>query len=272
MKILSDYHMHSSFSGDSDCPMEKMINSAINLGLNDICFTEHMDMDYEIREDLPKDFFLLDTDRYMEKIIELKDKYKDKISVKFGVEIGMQKHLSDKNSEYINSYPFDFVIASTHLIDKKDPYYKDFYEGKSAEDVIRKYFEQTYQNLMLFDDFDVLGHLDYIVRYIPFDFEYEPSKYMDIIDEILKIIIKKGRGLDINTKALTNDNNSITNPCKDILVRYKELGGKIITFGSDAHSSEKIANHFDIAKNIAIESGFNEYCTYQKREPAFHKF
>ena len=271
MILPADYHLHTHNSGDSEAPMEDMIKSAINKGLEEICFTDHMDMDYPITEDTPKDYFLLDTPPYKKELYKYKEMYKDKISIKFGVEVGMQDHIAKENTAYVRSESFDFVIASMHLIDGQDPYYPEFWEGLDVKEVFRHYFELTLENLKLFNDYCVLGHLDYLARYAPEGSNpYSYEAYSDIIDAILIHLIKSDKGLDFNTSRLFRTGGP-TNPSPNVLKRYKELGGKIITFGSDAHKTAGVAGAFDQMRDIAISCGFNEYCTFKNRTPIFHK-
>ena len=133
MPIRADYHLHSHFSGDSKAPMEDMIRQAIRLGFTELCFTEHMDMDYPVREETPAGMFEVNTDAYLYDLLSFREKYKDRIRVRFGVELGLQPHIADRNSRYIRSFDFDFVIASTHVVDRKDPGYLEYYDGISDE-------------------------------------------------------------------------------------------------------------------------------------------
>jgi len=271
MKLPADYHLHTHNSGDSTAPMKDMIETAVNRGLEEICFTEHLDIDFPVTEDIPKDYFLLDTASYKDELLKYKELYKDKITIKFGAEVGMQTHISMQNKEFVHSEPFDFIIASIHLIDRQDPYYPSFWKGRNVQKAFRQYFEDTLENLKLFDDYCVLGHLDYLARYAPkTDNPYSYKAYSDIIDEILVHLIKKGKGLDFNTKQLFTDGSS-PNPSPEILKRYKELGGKIITFGSDAHVPEGISGAFEKARVIALKCGFDEYCTFENMTPIFHR-
>ncbi len=270
--LPADYHLHTYHSGDSTAPMELVIESAIKRGLRSICITEHMDYDYPVSEDVPEGLFEVDTDAYYAEYKELSEKYKEKIIVRFGIELGLQPQLLTKNAEYIKKYPFDFVIGSNHLCHKKDPYYPPFYEGRTLKEAYTEFFEATLENVKLFDCFDVLGHLDYLVRYAPGKEEsYDCRDYSDITDEILKVLIEKGKGLDVNTKALYSDPPfENPNPCKGLLIRYKELGGEIITFGSDAHKPEHVAGGFEKAIQIVKECGFDKYCTFSERKVEFH--
>jgi histidinol-phosphatase (PHP family) len=269
--ITADYHMHSSNSGDSETPMEEMILSSIEKGLEEICFTEHMDMDFPLLPGLPPDPFLLDVEAYKKELTYYKEKYADKIKIKFGIEIGMQIQVARDNSDLVRSGDFDFVIASLHLLDHNDPYYGEFWSGKKVSDVLTHYFEETLENIRLFPDFDVLGHLDYIARYVPEgDHTYSYERFKDIIDEILKYLADHGKGLDLNSKALKSFSYGNSNPSPEAIARFHELGGRIITFGSDAHTPEGVASAFDQMREIALKAGFTEYYTFEKRVPTPH--
>ncbi|WP_408071596.1 histidinol-phosphatase HisJ family protein [Butyrivibrio sp. JL13D10] len=273
-KILpADFHLHTHHSGDCDSPMELVIEKAIEKGLPAICITEHMDMDYVISEETPEGLFEVDTDAYQKELLILKGKYKEKIDIFFGIELGLQPQIVSANDDYIKKYPFDFVIGSNHLCHRQDPYYSYFYEGRTETEAFREFFESTLENITLFDNFDVLGHLDYLVRYAPnLNKNYKYHDYSDVIDEILRILINKGKGLDINTKSLYSEPSlNDLNPCKDIIKRYHELGGEIITFGSDAHYPENVGLGFETAVEIVKACGFRHYTLFSNREPKFIK-
>ena len=269
--ITADYHMHSSNSGDSETPMEEMILSSIDKGLQEICFTEHMDMDFPLLPGLPPDPFLLDMEAYKRELTYYKKKYADKITIRFGIEIGMQRQVAKENSALTKAHDFDFIIASQHLLDHNDPYYGEFWSGKKVSDVLTHYFEETLENIKLFPDFDVLGHLDYIARYVPEgDHTYSYERFNDIIDEILKYLADHDKGLDLNSKALKSFSYGNSNPSPEAIARFHELGGRIITFGSDAHTPEGVASAFDQMREIALKAGFSEYYTFEKRVPTPH--
>ena len=184
MSIKADCHLHSSFSGDSQAPMPEMIDKGISLGLETMCFTEHNDFDYPRTEEGPGTIFLLNTDSYLYDVLRCRAKYEGKMRILFGVELGLQPHLADRNEDFISSYDFDFVIGSTHLCKGMDPYYPEFFEKfSSEEEAVRAYFAETLENLQVHDDYDVLGHLDYIVRVAPTkDKNYSYDKYKDAIN------------------------------------------------------------------------------------------
>lgn len=262
-----DFHMHSAFSGDSDASMESMIRRAVDFELETICFTEHYDEDYPVGEE----DFSLDTDRYVQTLCTLKEQYCSQIDIRFGVELGMQPHLAGLYTKYTGRYPFDFVIASQHLLDHADPYYPSYWEGNDPHNVICQYFEETLHNLKSMQDYDTLAHLDYIVRYAGNGYtSYTYSDYADVIDPILTYLIEQGKCLEVNTAGFKYGLDH-PNPCEEVLSRYRQLGGEYITIGSDAHKPEHLAYDFDRLEKLLTSLGFSYYCIFRERKPEFRK-
>lgn len=263
--MRADIHMHSNFSHDSEHTPEEMILGAIDKGLKIICFTDHYDKDDFAWG--PEDVF--DPEAYFKVMKPLQEKYKDKIDMRIGVEIGMQPYLEPFYKEFVNKYPFDFVIGSVHSIRRSDIAHRDIFEEFSDEDVYRMTLEETLEDVRLYNDFDTLGHLDYMTRYgCERDKHYSYTKYAEIIDEILRTLIQKGKGLELNTAGLKYG-LPYAHPHMDVLKRYKELGGEIITIGADGHKPEHIAYDFHKAYDILKECGFAYYTEFNKRMPNF---
>lgn len=268
-QILWDCHMHSSFSADSDSSMESMIETAIDRGLSGICFTEHLDPDYPKTPD--NITFSLDIPAYREKFLSLKEKYKDQLKIRFGIELGLQTHLEEDFRKLLSETPFDFVIGSSHVVHGYDPYYPEYFEGRREFDAYMEYFESILENISFFSEMDVYGHIDYVVRYGPNkNREYSYNRYQDILDEILRRLISKGVGIELNTGGYYYGLGE-PNPCIAVLRRYRQLGGEIITIGSDAHTPDKIAGSFDIAADVLSECGFTYYTSFRNRRPEFIK-
>lgn len=263
--MLWDTHMHTSFSGDSDADPESMIRQAVRLGLPGICLTDHLDYDYPKEPEL----FLLPLKDYGTRLPQLKKMYLEQLTVNFGIEIGVQPHLAEIHKKITAAYPFDFVIASSHTADGMDPYYREYFAGASQEDAYIRYFTSILDNISCFTDFDVYGHLDYVTRYgnppMP-AFTY--PKCRELIDTILKTLIDLEKGVELNTGGFRSATGR-ENPHRDILRRYRELGGRIITIGSDAHEPAHIAWKFREAKELLLECGFSEYCFFEHRTPHF---
>lgn len=271
MPVRADYHLHSSFSGDSDAPMEDMVIRAAQLGLTEICFTEHMDLDYPVTPDTPAGFFEVDTPSYRREACRCRRQYADRINVRFGIELGMQPHLGRQNADYVQKHDFDFVIASTHIAGRMDPYLPAFFSGRSQEEAYRAYFAETLACMKSFSDFDVYGHIDYVIRYGPCrDDHYAYDQYRDLFEEMIHTLLSKGKGIELNTGGLREGLRQ-AHPCTAFLKRYRELGGEIITVGSDAHRPAHMAAHFARAGELLRDCGFSRYCTFEKRTPIFHR-
>lgn len=271
MPVTADCHLHSSYSGDSREPMENLIRAALDRGLTHICLTEHMDMDFPVSEDTPADLFTLNTDAFLYDLALRKAEYADRIKILFGVELGLQPHLQKELALYAREYEFDFIIGSVHVVNGRDPYYPAYYEGRDDEEAYREYFQAVIDNLKRSSCFDVCGHLDYVVRYGRHkDRDYSYEKYRDLFDTMLELILEKEKGIELNTGSLRKG-LSQASPHIDVLRRYRELGGEIVTVGSDAHRAEDVAADFDRAAELLKECGFRYYCVFEKRIPEFHK-
>ena len=187
------------------------------------------------------------------------------------MELGLQPEILRENAVFAKSYEFDFIIGSSHICHGKDPYYPAFFAGRSEEEAHREYFESILENIRKFSNFDVYGHLDYVVRYGPnMDKNYSSEKYKDIIDAILKLLLEKGKGIELNTGGIKKGMKDF-HPCIDILRRYRELGGEIITIGSDSHDVSHIADSFDRAADVLKECGFRYYTIFEQRTPEYIK-
>ncbi len=270
--IFPDYHIHTAFSEDCETNINDIISSAKSKGLTSICITDHYDMDFPVLKEDPNIRFNLDIPSYIHTLKSLIEELSPDFDLRIGIELGTMPNTLKKLTKYVEDNPyFDFIIASTHIVDNMDPYYPSFYEGRSINEAYRSYFEAELYSVTNFDSYDVYGHLDYILRYgrdpeNPFD----PKEFMELFEEIFKQIISKGKGIEINTGGLYKGFNK-THPCKEYLNLYKELGGEIITIGSDAHTADKVGYGFNIAKNLLLECGFNYYCTFKDRKATFEK-
>ncbi len=259
-----DTHMHCRFSGDSDADPNEMALAAAQKGLAGICFTDHIDWDYP--GPTP---FSFDPDEYFRTLSALRSQYKEKLFIGIGVELGLQPHLKERYAALTAQWDFDQVIASSHVVHGFDPYYPQFYIGKTEREAYREYFESILENLAVFEDFDVYGHIDYVVRYGPNknrDYSYE--KYKDIIDEILRTLIAMGKGIEINMAGFKYGLLH-PNPTEEILKRYHELGGEILTTGADAHLPGHVAYDYPKLAGLLKAAGFGYYTVFQKRKPVF---
>lgn len=266
MNYQIDYHVHTSYSADSKAPIEDMIQQAIEFGINEICITEHMDIDY------PGDIdFTVDYTHIFPKMRHLQEKYKGKILIKTGCELGLMPNIKAKLNDFVHTYPFDYVIGSTHVVGGLDPYDGVYYENKSRKESYEGYFQEVYDNIKDNYAFDCVGHLDYIIRYYPGNpQQLIYSDFQEFIREIFKLIIRQGQGIEVNTSGYRK-NLQQTHPHYNAITDYYQLGGEIITLGSDAHTPADIGygikNQIRILKTI----GFKNITTFEARKPIFHQ-
>lgn len=259
---MYDYHMHSDFSADCSTPMEKTVEAAIEKGLAEICFTEHVDYDYPD----PTIRFEPDLPSYNEKIQQMAEVYADRIRVKKGLELGLQPHLIEKYNDLMASETCDFVIFSMHATDRKDLHSGEFFNGKTVDEAFAMYYEELLYCVKNFDDYNVLGHVDLVKRYTK---EKATNDFHEIISEIFKEIIPKGRGIELNTSGFRYGLESGM-PSADILKLYKDLGGEIMTLGSDSHVESTVAYRFPESLELLESLGFRYIASFEKQKPVFH--
>ena len=222
--MFADYHVHTEFSDDSVYPMESVVQDAIQMGMDEICFTDHVD--YGVKDDWNsgveirwrgnEPFANVDYPAYMEEIRRMQEKYSSSIRIRTGLEFGMQTHTIPQYEALFARYPFDFIILSVHQIENKEFWTQDFQQGRSQ----KEYNERYYQELLA------------LVR---------------------------------NYK-----NYSVLMPSEEILRLYLELGGTILTIGSDSHKPEQLGAYIMDTRKRLKELGFQSFCTYERMKPAFH--
>lgn len=260
--MLADYHMHTNYSNDSTYDIEQAVLKAIDMGLEEICFTEHSD--YGSMGD-----YVVDYEDYYQGYLRMKKKYEGKIVIKFGCEFGVQSHTVENYKKDFLSYPFDFIILSNHQIDDIEFWTYKYQEGKTQEEYNRGYYEAIYDVITQFDNYSVLGHLDMIKRYDKAGV-YPDEKVQDLLVKILSHVIKEGKGIEVNTSSFRYELPDLT-PSRNILKLYKELGGEIITIGSDTHVEEHVGYRIQYIQEELKKLGFAEFCTFEKMKPIFHK-
>ena len=275
--MFCDYHTHTIFSDDSEYPMEECVKDAIYLGIKEICFTDHVDygVKYDLKDLKPEEvegkILNVDFEKYFAELDRVRELYKDEISIKNGLEFGIQKHTISKFENLFEKSPLDFVIMSVHEINDKELWDHSFQDGKTEEEYYRLYFENIYYLVQNYHNYSVLGHLDLLKRYDEKD-GYNPFvENKEIITKILKYIIADGKGIELNTSTKKYHLDDLM-PSRDILKLYLELGGEILTIGSDSHSKKDLLNsHIEELKQELRDIGFKKFCTFEKMKPIFHE-
>lgn len=257
-----DYHVHSIFSEDCDVPLETMLKTAIEKNIDEICFTEHMDLGVPT-------CLNCDCDAFKTALYDLREKYIDQITVKFGMEYGMQTHTITAYQQNFDSYDYDFIILSCHQVDNLEFCRQGYQKGRTQLEYNMGYYEEILKCAQRYKDYSVIGHLDMICRYdlqgiFPF------KSIRDIAAEIMKQAISDGKGIEVNTSSFRYKLQDLT-PSKDLLKLYLDLGGKVLTIGSDAHEPYYIAHHFNEVKKELKYMGFKNFCTFEKMQPVWHR-
>lgn len=259
--MLADYHLHTSFSDDSQTPMEDMVQRALALGLDEICFTEHVD--YGVKTTLNCDY-----NAYFSTLEQLRTAYAGRIAIRAGIEFGVQAETVRQFQEDYQQYAFDFVILSNHQVGNQEFWNYQFQEGKSQEEFQAAYYDAILTVMGLYKEYSVLGHLDMIKRYDPCG-PYPEEKILPIVERILRQAIADGKGIELNTSSFKYGLPDLM-PSRRILELYHDLGGQILTIGSDSHETEHMADHFQEVRPILREIGFREFCTFDRMRPIFH--
>ena len=274
----ADYHIHTSFSFDSFYDMEEAVKDAIALGLDEICFTDHVD--YGIKKDRTgreseeeliehKRDYNVDYPAYFAKIEEMQKKYEGQITIRRGLEFGMQVPEIPKFQKLSDTYPMDFILLSIHSFDNHQIYKKDAYLLMDHIPYHRRYYEEMLGCVKNYKDYTVLAHIDNINRYdprraVPLD------SVRDLLEEILKTVIRDGKGLEVNTATARYGITDMT-PSREILRLYKELGGEILSIGSDVHRKGSLGLELDYNREELRKLGFRTFCTFEKQKPVFHE-
>ena len=244
--MIFDNHSHTTFSSDSEMEAAAALEAAARQGLG-LVFTEHYDYDYINTKHYKEMEFRFDAAGYWEKYLPYRGD-----SLRLGVEIGLSDTSGEANRSFLQGAPFDLVIGSIHIIDMLDLYYPDFYADKSKEEAFGRYLSVMAEMLRQNSYIDVLGHIDYICRYAAYeDKELVYGDFAGAIDEVLRAAVENDVVMELNTRRL-GDSRAVQ-ALLPVYRRYRELGGRYITLGSDAHAAENIGMNFRAALEMAEE-------------------
>lgn len=260
---MYDFHMHTVVSFDGHDTPEAMVQAAVAAGLKEICFTDHIDDDPKCII-TTQCFDIGDYSRAYDGLSQ------EGVIIRRGLEFGMLPYNQATIRRYLSQRQFDYVLGSVHYADNEDVYYPPYWEGKSLFEGERKYLEDTLLCVQCHNDFDVLAHLTYIskARHNPAHTPVELAQHREVVDEILKMLVSKGKGVEINTSGVDRCGDFL--PGEAYLRRFRELGGQIVTVGSDAHTADRVGQYTHRACEV-LKDIFGYVCTFENRQPVFHK-
>lgn len=279
LRGLIDCHTHTGFSVDSEADINLMIEKAVSLGLSAYAVTDHCecnrwyDESHYVGEDTYRYFdFGKDFENSVSAVTALKEKYSDRITLICGVEMGQALQDEKIAERIISDKRLDFVIASMHQLEKTEDFaFLDYTKFSQSEikELLERYFTEVYR-LCKWGKFDILGHLTYVLRYIEgaYGVKVDMSPYDGIIEEIFKAVVSNGIGIEINTSGLRQKYGD-TFPTLKYVKRYRELGGEILSLGSDTHFVEDVGKGISEGAEIARKAGFKHIAYYLNRKPCF---
>ncbi len=257
---LCDYHVHTDLSFDGRGTLSDFCLAAIDHGIKELGFSEHVGIDAS--DDA---YGTLDYERYRRGIESVRERYAGKLIVKMGVEVDFRSGVIAGIEHYIQTHEFDYVIGAVHYLEGDILLRTAIFEERPQREVWDDYFNEMF--LMAQTGlFDIIAHLDvpkrgYVPLYGPFDW----TLYEDAIGKVLAEAITRDTALEINTAGLRKQADEIF-PSLGVLKLYHQLGGKLVTFGSDAHSPGKVGCDFGAALEAADAAGLTEVSTYSGRK------
>ncbi|WP_455138750.1 histidinol-phosphatase HisJ family protein [Thermophilibacter sp.] len=282
--MLADYHVHTGFSDDSTYPLERVARDAVRLNLDEVCFTEHVDYGVKPEWNRP-DGARFDCGHpvtncpyypYLEELERVRGELGDQICLRAGLELGVQTDTVHENRALVRTLSgrLDFVICSVHQVRNLEFWNGAFQEGRTQDEIHRAYYEELLGVVESFRDYDVLGHLDLIRRYDPFAREagaYPFERVRDVVAEILRRVIADGHGIEVNTSGIRYGVGDFQ-PSREVLTLYRDLGGEVVTVGSDSHKPEHLGSYLRLAYRELEELGFAGVWTFERREGTLRRW
>ncbi len=262
--MLYDQHIHSRYSQDGSASIEEIAQQAIARGLRGITITDHLDF---CEAEIGYHFYLEHEAQRREEFERVREEYADRLEIGWGIEVGHPYFMTDYAKDFLSERSFDFVLGSVHFLrDQSDIYLIDYSQPQEVDRVLKEYFTDLLA-LLEFGGFDSLAHLDYPLRVMKGKIA-EPTvlPYREYIEPILREVVRQDLALELNTRGFM-DWKKRQEPEDWVLTRYRELGGRKITVGSDAHTLSAIGGAFDQAAQKLKALGFEEISYYRNRKP-----
>ncbi len=264
-QCYTDYHFHTNISPDSDEALKKQVEAALQQGVNILCSTDHWDLvDQEYPTLSPP------LDRWHKETQKVTQQFQEnpELQLLFGIEVGEGYVCPQAVDKAIEGLPVDFILASVHAVACTD-FAKgtSIYHALAGSHSLQEYrdFFQLYFQALLDQSkasfYDSFGHINYPFRYLPKDCPVVVEDYLEEITAVLENILKQDKVFELNT--CRGQTIEVWTP---ILKRYKELGGKHLTIGSDAHRKEDMSAGIIEAVALLKSLGYQEYVYYAQRK------
>ncbi len=251
-----DFHMHTDSSPDSDASTRQMCEAALSRELTHISITDHLEL-----VDFEQDNYAARAARSFAEQTTMQTEYAGRLQLSRGVEIGCPLYNEPLTNQLLAQYDYEFILASQHRLGSDPDFYFCDFTKLDISCTLDAYFESVLR-VAEWGRFHSLAHLTYPLRYIPA--ELQPSSYsrwLPVIDEIFRVLIRTDRALEINTSGLRN--GGVTAPDFTLILRYRACGGRLLTLGSDAHRPEDVGAGIETAAQLARDAGFSEVALFQ---------
>ncbi len=278
--MLADYHVHCIFSDDSWYIPKQVCEDAWKNNLDEICFTDHVD--YGVRPDWDDALSArveagqrvvnVDYDAYFPCIAELREQWAGRLAVKTGLEFGVQTHTIPQYNALWDRYAeeFDFILLSIHEVGDAEFWTGDFQRGRTQDEYNAAYYQELYDVATRFEHYSVLAHVDMIKRYDPVGIQSFPA-HRDLIAATFEHVIEAGKGIELNTSSIRYG-LADSQPAREILELYRDLGGTILTIGSDSHEPAHLGAYIRHFQHYLASLGFEGFHTFNKMEPTFRRW
>ena len=264
--LLADYHVHTGFSDDSTYPLRQVALDAIRLNLDEVCFTEHVDYGVKPEWDDPAGARFEDGspvtncpyEPYLAELDRVRDELGGQVALRGGLELGVQTKTIDQNRALMERLGerLDFVICSIHQVGNREFWNGDYQRDRTQDEIHRAYYEELLGVIERFDGYDVLG---------PFE------RVRDVVAEILRRVVADGKGIEVNTSGIRYGLGEFQ-PARAVLELYRDLGGRVVTVGSDSHRPEHLGSYLRLAQLELAELGFEGIWTFRRHEGELHRF
>lgn len=277
--MLADFHVHTEFSDDSVCPMGQVAEGALRLNLDAICFCDHVD--YGVKPDAGQPALRHDPDngkpvtnvdyaRYFPEVERVRAEYDGRLDVRCGLEFGVQRHTVGEFERVLDAWGdrLDFRLLSIHQVGDREFWNGDYQQGRDQDGIHGAYYDEMLAVMESFDGYDALAHLDLVRRYDPFG-PMPFDRVRDRVAAVLEHAVAHGKAIELNTSSWRYRLDDLM-PSTDVLRLYRDLGGTLVTLGSDSHKPSHLGSYLRVGQLMLRNLGFSEFVTYERRVPTAH--
>ena len=261
-KYISDCHVHTDCSRDAADSAMMMCESAARLGLHILTITDHCECNVYLPEGYDKSV----RQSYFE-TRKAAAAFRGRLRVRCGTELGQPMQNPAAAADVLDSCNFDFALASVHNVRGKDDFFSVDYSVESVDDLLDRYFSEI-EETIVWGRFDSLAHLTYPWRYIEGEhgIPIDTEKWMPRIERVLRMLIQNGKSLEVNTSGFRQRLGK-SMPDYPVILRYRELGGRLITLGSDAHRWADVGGGVEQGLELLQKAGFQHFTVYANHQP-----